>query len=120
MRILEVGHTSGTLLCFEVGDYTHALIQEGEGEPRSFWIGEVAVMYFLATHPGESMVLTYEVRDVFVPEAGERMETESLTEAVHDGRAATAWWREQVAAAGSEEGAMERHDPTFLQAICEF
>ena len=119
VQVLAVEHTAGELVCFAVGDYTHALIRDDAGEEKSYWIGEVAVLYFLATHRDQPLQLTYEVRDVFIPEAGERMVTETLTAGSAGEVTADDWWRRVLGEAeGSVEVAEARFEAVFVQAVC--
>jgi hypothetical protein len=107
------------MVCFEVGDYTHAIIRDEAGEEKSFWLGEISILYFLAVHRDQPLDLTYEVRDVFIPEAGERMETETLTVATAGDVTANDWWLEVVAAKGSPDAAEASFEEVFLRALCE-
>ncbi len=119
IHLLAVKHTAGTMVCFEVGDYTHAVIRHEAGEEKSYWLGEISILYFLAVHRNQPLDLTYEVRDVFIPEAGERMETETLTEATAGDVTANDWWLGVVADKGSPDAAEASFEEVFLRALCE-
>jgi hypothetical protein len=92
-RVIATRTARGTLKGFEVGDYTHAVIKLENGKEESYFIGGVGVDYFLALHKDEPLVITYQIVDSYIPEAGGRQRIERIS-GVRAGReTSAAWWR---------------------------
>lgn len=96
-KVIATKSITGTLKGFEVGDYTHAVIKLASGKEKSFFIGSAGVDYFLALHKGEQLVLTYQIVDAYIPEAGGKMRIERLSGAKAGTLSSAAWWKQMRA-----------------------
>lgn len=96
-KVIATKSITGTLKGFEVGDYTHAVIKLANGKEKTFFIGSAGVDYFLALHKGESLVLTYQIVDAYIPEAGGKMRIERLSGAKAGTLTSAAWWKQMRA-----------------------
>jgi hypothetical protein len=92
-RVIATRTARGTLKGFEVGDYVHAVIKLQNGKEESFFIGGNGVDYFLALHKDEPLVITYQVVDSYIPEAGGRQRIERISGVRAGGETSAAWWR---------------------------
>ncbi len=86
----------GKPVSFEVGDYVHAIVKDSKGQERSFFIGAPGVEYFLALHKGKSLVITYQVVDSYIQEAGGRQEIDRIKSAKYGKLDSAAWWKAQL------------------------
>lgn len=96
-RVIATRSVTGKLKGFEVGDYTHAVINLANGRENSYFIGPPGLDYFLALHKDEQMVLTYQIVDSYIPEAGGRQRIERLSGARAGRLTYAAWWRQMRA-----------------------
>jgi hypothetical protein len=92
-RVIATKTARGTLKGFEVGDYTHAVINLQNGKEESYYIGGTGVDYFLALHKGEPLVITYQVVDSYIPEAGGKMRIERISAARAGKETSAGWWK---------------------------
>jgi hypothetical protein len=92
-RVIATRTVKGTLKGFEVGDYTHAVIKLQNGKEESYYIGGTGVDYFLALHKGEPMVITYQIVDSYIPEAGGKMKIERISAARAGTETSATWWK---------------------------
>jgi len=86
----------GSFKGFEVGDYMHAVITKTNGKEVSFFLGHnESIQYFLVTHKGQQLTITYQIVDSFIEEAGGVQRIERIS-AVRAGTLTdAAWWRQQ-------------------------
>lgn len=96
-KVIATKSVSGTLKGFEVGDYQHAVITLANGKEKSYFIGGMGLPYFLALHKDEPLVLTYQVVDSYIPEAGGTERIERLSGARAGKLTYAAWWRKMRA-----------------------
>ncbi len=96
-KVIATRSANATLKGFEVGDYVHAVFNLANGKENSFFIGPPGLDYFLALHKDESMVLTYQVVDSYIPEAGGTQRIERLTGARAGKLTYAAWWKKMRA-----------------------
>jgi hypothetical protein len=102
-RVIATRTVRGTLKGFEVGDYTHAVITLENGKEESYFIGGMGVDYFLALHKGEPLVITYQIVDSYIPEAGGRQRIERISGARAGRETSAAWWRRVRARSSVEQ-----------------
>ena len=96
-KVIATKSVTGTLKGFEVGDYQHAVITLTNGKEESYFIGGVGLPYFLALHKDEPLVLTYQVVDSYIPEAGGTERIERLSGARAGKLTYASWWRKMRA-----------------------
>lgn len=96
-KVIATRSATGTLKGFEVGDYTHAVINLANGKENSYFISQPGLDYFLAVHKDQSMVLTYQIVDSYIPEAGGTQRIERLSGARAGKLTYAAWWRQMRA-----------------------
>jgi hypothetical protein len=96
-KVIGTRSATGTLKGFEVGDYTHAVINLANGKENSYFIGPPGLDYFLALHKGETLVLTYQIVDSYIPEAGGTQRIERLSGARAGKTTYAAWWKQMRA-----------------------
>lgn len=96
-RIISTRTVRGTLKGFEVGDYVHAVIKLENGKEDSYFIGSPGLDYFLALHKDEPLVLTVQVVDSYIPEAGGRQRIDRVSGARAGRLTSAAWWRKMRA-----------------------
>lgn len=96
-KLIATKSVTGTLKGFEVGDYQHAVITLANGKEESYFIGPMGLTFFLALHKGETLVLTYQVVDSYIPEAGGTERIERLSGARAGKLTYAAWWRKMRA-----------------------
>lgn len=92
-KIISTRTVKGSLKGFEVGDYTHAVINLQNGKENSYFIGSPGLEYFLALHKGEPLTLTYQVVDSYIEEAGGVQRIERLSGASAGKLTSAAWWK---------------------------
>lgn len=108
-RVIATKTLTGKLKGFEVGDYVHAVIKLPNGKEKSFFINGMGVDYFLALHKDEAMVITYQIVDSYIEEAGGRMRIERITSVkLGGGLTSSAWWK-QVRAKNSTAGLEKKY-----------
>jgi uncharacterized protein YjiS (DUF1127 family) len=78
---------------FEAGDYLHAIVQRADGERVSFFVQKPGLEYFLALKKDDTLDLTYQVVDTFIPEAGARQTIERLIAAKAGPQTYASWWK---------------------------
>lgn len=96
-KVVATKSASGTLKGFEVGDYMHAVIKLTNGSEASYFIGQPGLDYFLAEHKDKPLVLTYQIVDSYIPEAGGSQRIERLSGARAGALTYAAWWKKQRA-----------------------
>lgn len=88
----------GTFKGFEMGDYIHAVITQANGEETSFFLPHTeSVQYFLVAHKDQSLTLTYQVVNSYIPEAGGMQTIERLSMVKAGASTDAAWWKKQRA-----------------------
>lgn len=92
-RVIATKTARGTLKGFEVGDYVHAVITLQNGKEESYYMHGGGIDYFLALHKGEPLVITYQIVDSYIPEAGGRQRIERISGVRAGGETYAAWWR---------------------------
>lgn len=102
-RVIATRTVRGTLKGFEVGDYTHAVIKLQNGKEESYFIGGMGVDYFLALHKDEPLVITYQIVDSYIPEAGGRQRIERISGVRAGTDTSAAWWRKMRAKSSVEQ-----------------
>ncbi len=84
----------GSFVGFEMGDYMHAEIRKTNRKRVSFFMGQPeSLRYFLAANKGKSLLLTYQVVDSYIPEAGGVETIERLVAAKSGTESDAAWWK---------------------------
>ncbi|MGI8734222.1 MAG: hypothetical protein ACR2LM_13100 [Pyrinomonadaceae bacterium] len=79
---------------FEMGDYAHAVVRRANRKRSSFFLGgPVELEYFLAAHKDKPLLLTYQVVDSSIPEAGGVMTIERLVSAKFGNESNADWWK---------------------------
>ena len=102
---------------FEVGDYTHAVIKKETGGETSFFLNESdALRYFLVSHKGQLLQLTYQVVDSFIPEAGGVQTIERLVAAKAGDLTHQAWWKRE-SARSSPQRLRRKYDALIEKSI---
>ncbi|MBV9960545.1 MAG: hypothetical protein JO360_19105 [Acidobacteria bacterium] len=97
-RIKATKTVTGTFKGFEVGDYIHAVITKKNGQEVSFFLPQTeSVQYFLVTHKGEELTLTYHVVSSWIEEAGGMQTIERLATVKSATETNAAWWKKQRA-----------------------
>lgn len=96
-KVIATKIIKGKLKGFEVGDYTHAVITLDNGKEESFFIGTFGLDYFLAQHKDEPLVLTYQIVDSYIPEAGGVQRIDRLSSARAGTLTSAAWWKKMKA-----------------------
>ena len=71
--------------------------------------------YFLAQYKGQNVQLTYEVVDQFIPEAGEWIRLERITDAQVGTQRYSRWWQEIQKKVAPEE-IQKRYEPLVEKA----
>ena len=93
----------GRVIGFEVGDFTHVLIKDGQGHKSSYFIGaKPELLYFLAAHPRIRLKMEVQVVDTYVEQAGQRMEVEQVSNAWYKKDSVRHWWTRQIRRNSSE------------------
>jgi hypothetical protein len=67
----------GTYLRSEIGDYNHAIFLDEFGQEISFWCS-AQMVNFLEKHKGIKMNITYEVKEIYIPEARKKLKIEVI------------------------------------------
>lgn len=95
-KIKATKTVTGSFKGFEVGDYVHAVIIKSNGQEDSFFLGHAeSLQYFLVTHKGQPLTITYQVVDSYIEEAGGVQRIDRIS-AVRAGTLTNAaWWRQQ-------------------------
>lgn len=84
-------------IAFEVGDYTHAIIKDAKGKEHSFFIIASPYMdYFLANFAKKEGTFTYQVVNVFILDADQRMDIQRLISAKIGKQTEKSWWKAQL------------------------
>ena len=84
----------GSFVGFEMGDYMHAEIRKANRKRVSFFMGQPeSLRYFLAANKGKPLLLTYQVVDSYIPEAGGVETIERLVSAKAGTESDASWWR---------------------------
>lgn len=96
-KVIATKTIKGKLKGFEVGDYVHAVITLNNGKEESYFIGTFGLDYFLAQHKDEPLVLTYQIVDSYIPEAGGVQRIERLSSARAGTLTSAAWWKKMRA-----------------------
>ncbi|HEX8493154.1 MAG TPA: hypothetical protein VF658_09965 [Pyrinomonadaceae bacterium] len=96
-KVIATRSARGTLKGFEVGDYQHAVITLANGKEESYFIGPMGLPYFLALHKDEPLVLTYQIVDSYIPEAGGNQRIKRLSGARAGKLTYASWWRKMRA-----------------------
>lgn len=96
-KVIATRSATGTLKGFEVGDYVHAVIKLANGKENSYFIGAQGLDYFLALHKNQPLVLTYQIVDSYIPEAGGTERIERLSGARAGKLTYAAWWKKMRA-----------------------
>jgi hypothetical protein len=96
-KVIATRSATGTLKGFEVGDYMHAVINLANGKENSYFIGQPGLEYFLALHKDEPLVLTYQVVNSYIPEAGGSQRIERLSGARAGSLTYASWWKKMRA-----------------------
>jgi len=115
-KVKETKTLRGRFVGFEIGDYTHAVIRKGDGKRTSFFINQPGMDYFLASHKGQSLELTYQVVDTYIPEAGGVETIERLVSARAGNVTYREWWK-KVKASASMRQIERRYDPLVRASV---
>ena len=100
----------GSFVGFEMGDYMHAEIRKSNRKRVSFFMGQPeSLRYFLAANKGKSLLLTYQVVDSYIPEAG-GVETIERLVAARSGTESDADWWKRLRKTSSLETLRKRYD----------
>lgn len=84
----------GSFVGFEMGDYLHAEIRKPNRKRVSFFMGQPeSLRYFLAANKGKPLLLTYQVVDSYIPEAGGVETIERLVSAKAGTESDAGWWK---------------------------
>jgi hypothetical protein len=84
----------GSFVGFEAGDYMHAEIRKTNRKRVSFFMGQPeSLRYFLAANKGKPLLLTYQVVDSYIPEAGGVETIERLVSAKAGTESDAGWWK---------------------------
>lgn len=95
-KIKATKTVTGTFKGFEVGDYMHAVIIKSNGKEDSFFLGHAeSLQYFLVTHKGQPLTITYQVVDSYIEEAGGVQRIERISAVRAGSLSDAAWWRQQ-------------------------
>jgi hypothetical protein len=68
---------TATYIKFEVGDYNHAIFLDISGKELSFWCSP-KMIDFLERHKGKKIDITYTIKEVFIPEAKNKLPIEII------------------------------------------
>jgi hypothetical protein len=80
---------------FESGDYLHLVVKDTSGKEHTFFVPDtLSVKYFLAEHKGQSIQLTYQIVDSYIPEAAGIERIEAVKSAKFGALTVTAWWKQ--------------------------
>ena len=95
-KIKATKTVTGSFKGFEVGDYMHAVIIKSNGKETSYFLGQnESLQYFLVTHKGQPLTITYQVVDSYIEEAGGVQKIDRIS-AVRAGTLTdAAWWRQE-------------------------
>lgn len=97
-KIKATSTVKGTFKGFEVGDYMHAVIVKSNGKEASFYLNpSESLQYFLVTHKGEPLTITYQVVDSYIEEAGGVQRIERISAIRSGATTNTTWWKKQRA-----------------------
>jgi hypothetical protein len=97
-RVKATKTITGTFKGFEVGDYIHAVITKANGKEASFYLPQTeSVQYFLVSHKGETLTLTYQIVSSYIEEAGGMQTIERLSAVKSGTLTNAAWWKKQRA-----------------------
>lgn len=95
--IVRSTHTlKAKLVGFEVGDYVHAIFEDSKKRERSMFIGSPGVDFFMAIHANKPLVITYQVVDSYIPEAGGRERIDRVKSAKFGKLDSTTWWKSEL------------------------
>ena len=92
-RVIATKTITGTLKGFEVGDYVHAVIKLPNDKENSYYIGGQGADYFMALHKDEQLVITYQIVDSYIPEAGGKTRIERIKSVRAGKLTSDAWWK---------------------------
>jgi len=68
---------TATYIKSEVGDYHHAIFLDNSGKELSFWCSP-KMIDFLERHKGKKIDITYTIKEVFIPEAKNKLPIELI------------------------------------------
>lgn len=68
---------TATYINSEIGDYNHAIFLDNSSQEISFWCS-AKMIEFLERHKGKNMDITYTIKEVFIPEAKQKMPIEVI------------------------------------------
>jgi hypothetical protein len=95
-KIKSTKTVKGTFKGFEVGDYMHAVIIKTNGEETSFFMGHnESLQYFLVTHKNQPLIISYQVVDSYIPEAGGVQTIERMSGVRAGTLTDVAWWKQE-------------------------
>jgi len=95
-KIKATKTVAGSFKGFEVGDYMHAVITKTNGKEVSFFLGHnESIQYFLVTHKGQQLTITYQIVDSYIEEAGGVQRIERISSVRAGTLTDAAWWRQQ-------------------------
>lgn len=107
---------NGQFVGFEVGDYMHALIKKEDGQEDSFFIGRSeSIPYFLVTHKGQPLEITYQIVDSYIEEAGGYQTIERIIAVKAGSLTDKAWWKQEKAGS-SVSKLRKKYDPMVDKA----
>jgi hypothetical protein len=92
-RVRETKTLKGSFVHFELGDYLHAIIRKADGQTMSFFLIKPGMEYFLVLHKNEPLVLTYQIVDTYIPEAGGMERIKRLVTAKAGNLTYSVWWK---------------------------
>lgn len=116
-KIIATRTLNGSFVGFEMGDYLHAEIRKSNGKPLSFFIGgSESLPYFLAANKDKQLLLTYQVLDSYIPEAGAIARMERLVAAKSGNETDQKWWK-RISKSTNVNALRKKYDALVEQAM---
>ncbi len=82
-KAIAAKEITATYIKSEIGDYNHAIFLDASGKEISFWCSS-EMIDFLEQHRGKKMDITYDIKNVFIPEAKKKLRIEVITKVKFD------------------------------------
>ncbi len=77
-KAIAAKEITATYIKSEIGDYNHGIFLDASGKEISFWCSS-QMIDFLEQHRGKKMDITYDIKNVFIPEAKKKLRIEVIT-----------------------------------------
>lgn len=95
-KIKATKTVTGSFKGFETGDYVHAVIVKANGKESSYFLGHnESLQYFLVTHKGQPLTITYQVVSSYIEEAGGMQTIDRISVVKAGALTDAAWWRQE-------------------------